>query len=237
MKIGQHEVKVLSKSVVKVGCQEVTRNQLNELLILLDNYVEPPTFKSGEFVKVVSENKHKDSHKFVGKYGKIGLYDDKSCSYEVEFAEPCANIVGYETAKPHHWWFSPTSLQSADKTVVKKEPPFKVGDRVRYTQGTSEHPVGSVGVVQGLVECYAPTFADGGIRVRFDDGTSEACGAFRLEKFPFKVGDKVTSADKGWRFGETGVVEKLERDGDHVFVRFSDHTASWSRSGNLVIDN
>ena len=50
MKIGEHEIVVVDKYTVKVWCQAVTRQQLGDVLKLMDEWKPAPKFEVGDFM-------------------------------------------------------------------------------------------------------------------------------------------------------------------------------------------
>lgn len=126
MRIGEHEVTVLSRNKVKVGCQEVSREQITNIQILMAAW-EPPKskFELGDFVRVLAVDiENYSSEKRVGLSGKvvaIGWKCGKPDDIGVEFACTVYNghdlqehIQGQRTKHGHGRWFRPEQLEKID---------------------------------------------------------------------------------------------------------------------------
>lgn len=92
MKIGPYEVTITSPNSARVGCQDVTREDVQKVLEGMDVYKTP---KVGSFVKVV-KSRYDDSR--LGEYGKVVELAPPATGfaqeYAVEFPRPSRNRMG-----------------------------------------------------------------------------------------------------------------------------------------------
>ncbi len=112
MKIAGHDVKIMNKDSVKVGCKLVSRAEIRELLEAMDGYTP---LAVGEFVVVIE---CKDVKSLEGKIGKIvrhSVTDDPNC-WGVEFMtnSNCCHSLNGCTKNGHGFWFAEHELELTD---------------------------------------------------------------------------------------------------------------------------
>ena len=123
MKIGDYEVAFLSKDSLKVGCQEVTREELNQLIEGLDNYVK---IEVGDYVRVkITRPQHQEpeaTDAIDGAYGIARFINPRGTEVAVEFARryPIPGATGYGmklVAPGHGLWVYLENLELVDKGI------------------------------------------------------------------------------------------------------------------------
>lgn len=80
LKVGEHKVQIVDNDNCKVGCQNVKRNTIVEILHAMDKWVPPtPKFKVGDYVRVLFK------HCREGQTGKVIAVLDNGV-VDVEFS-------------------------------------------------------------------------------------------------------------------------------------------------------
>ena len=123
MKIGEHEVVIVDKDTVKVGCQTVTRSELAKVLILMDEWKPAPQFQVGDFVRVRLKQtcSNTDNYiprkvdNFIGSYGRVAAFD-RGGRVGTEFA--FFFLQGHDldgaTRHGHGYWLLPEMLEKVE---------------------------------------------------------------------------------------------------------------------------
>ena len=121
MKIGEHEVVVISRELVKVGCQTVDRVQVQAVLKLMDEWRPAPAFSVGDFVRVSIKQGsscltgYSRLSVLYGKCGKIVARSEQG-AFGVEFPEADNDLhnLGGATSPRHGFWFDPSYLEKVE---------------------------------------------------------------------------------------------------------------------------
>lgn len=115
MKIANHDVTILSNTRAKVGCTEVSVDEIIELLRLMKSWEPPkPKFQVGDFVRVREDYSGLFSEILAGACGKIVILGDCD-SWGVEFAQfyPGLHDLNGKTKIGHGLWFNAHDLELA----------------------------------------------------------------------------------------------------------------------------
>lgn len=92
MRIGEHEVVVISKDKVKVGCVTAHRSEVQEVLKLMEEWKQ---LKVGDYVRVLEKVTLQRTTGRIGKvvFTEVGFLDERPY-FAVEFAEYDRNLPG-----------------------------------------------------------------------------------------------------------------------------------------------
>ena len=112
MKVAGFECEILSNTSAKVGCATVTMTEAAALIEEMKNYVSPPKFAIGDYVKVIVVTGSEASKNLAGKFGKVvALVAPHDYKYTVEFAEKIGHDMNVASKPGHFWWFRDEHLE------------------------------------------------------------------------------------------------------------------------------